>query len=392
MSRAILFTCMGLLLLSTGLRAQSLRDVVAIALQNNPEVKAAQQAAEAARARIPVMGSLPDPEIAIESMELRSFSPSISQTFPLFGKLSAKEKSAYHMHQEQLFRYRQIKRDVSAAVAEHYFSLWFRDEQIQLLREKKAILQRIATVAESQYTAASDTSQLDVLQIQLEVLSATNALTSAETMRAADLAKLNALLGRELTISLHPKMEKIATASPEAAPTTPEMLAAEQQVLRATQELEMVRNDALPDLTVQYSLPMASTATSPFLSLKLSLPFLWSWQRTSSIDALQLDRDMAQAMRDQTRIRVQEDRFVASVLAQDNQRALQFFSATLIPHAEQALRIAQARYQSGQLPFLDLMNTVRTLNNLKLEYVTLYKEYAIATARQTRVAGGEDHE
>jgi cobalt-zinc-cadmium efflux system outer membrane protein len=67
----------------------------------------------------------------------------------------------------------------------------------------------------------------------------------------------------------------------------------------------------------------------------------------------------------------------------------QLFANTHVPQAEQALRVAQSAYESNQLGFLDLVDTLRRIESVHLEHVAAQADFERAYAQLERVVGVE---
>ena len=60
---------------------------------------------------------------------------------------------------------------------------------------------------------------------------------------------------------------------------------------------------------------------------------------------------------------------------------------SVLPQAEQALRVAQAGYQAGRTSFSDLLDAWRTVLTFRLEHYQHSADYLIALAQLERACG-----
>ena len=104
--------------------AVNLEDLAQFAKENNPEIMSSKAEWLAARKKIWIESSLPDPEaeIAAGSQENRY---SVMQTVPFIAKLFIRGKIASKEAESAHFRYRIIERDIRLKIAETYYDLYF---------------------------------------------------------------------------------------------------------------------------------------------------------------------------------------------------------------------------------------------------------------------------
>ncbi len=364
----------------------TLDDALKIALQNNPELKAAQLEWTAAQSKIPLEKSLPDPEIALESMELKNVSPMVSQTFPYPGKLSARGATAHHEAKRQEFLFKAVRLNLIKAVKERYFSLLYHDQRIRLYKEKKSLLKSLATVARSRYIA-SEKSSLDFIRAHIEDLKTENELKSLESVRVIEQGKLNRLLGRNLVVPIIPTAS--VTILKTEISVHPEIEAAKHHVLHVDFMKKAAREDYMPDLTVQFGMPMGGQAAQPFVGFKLSLPFLWSWKKGALIQSLNWEKEVAQAKLEQIKIQIEQMVQEYSVLSQNDLRQLQLYKTDLLPQSAQAVKVAQRQYEIRQLTFLELIAIVDSDVNLNLERAKIEYDSHVHQAYLDQAIGGD---
>jgi outer membrane protein TolC len=66
---------------------------------------------------------------------------------------------------------------------------------------------------------------------------------------------------------------------------------------------------------------------------------------------------------------------------------VELYRTTLLPQAEQSLRVAEAAYQSDRIDFLNLLDSDRTLVDFRLEYFRNLAEYGKNVAHLERALG-----
>ena len=120
-----------LLVLGLSLKAQTLDDYLAEAIESNPSIQASYLEFEAALIRISQENALPDPTISIgyfvSPIETRVGSQqaklSLTQMFPWFGSLSAKDDAAAFLAESKFHQFVNTKNEILLQVKESYYPI-----------------------------------------------------------------------------------------------------------------------------------------------------------------------------------------------------------------------------------------------------------------------------
>lgn len=209
MKRLVKYKClMGILLVSSYLHAQEselLNIYLEEAVKSNPDLEAGFQRYYAALERVPQVGTLPDPMVMlgyyISPVETRvgprRFDLQLSQSFPWFGTLDAKEDQASKEAQAQYQIFLRAKNDLFYQVKQAYYQLYVIDKSISITRGYLEILARDERVSLNRVEAGRATTA-DVLRIQMEVKERMVQLESFLDKRQSVVTSFNALLNREV--------------------------------------------------------------------------------------------------------------------------------------------------------------------------------------------------
>ena len=155
--------------------AQTLSDYLAIAAQNNPEVKAAYAMFEAAMQKSPQVSSLPDPSLTMSAfgqmIETRVGSQearfSLMQMFPWFGTLRAKESAANLMAEAAFQNYLDTKNELYFDVKSMYAELYELKKMIELEEQNQSILNNYKELALSKFRNGKG-AMVDVIRIDIK--------------------------------------------------------------------------------------------------------------------------------------------------------------------------------------------------------------------------------
>ena len=181
----------------------NLTDLVALALERNPELGAAHERWLAARSRIAGAKSLADPALSytnfLENVETRvgpqRYRVGISQKFPFAGKRALRGEVASRQANKAGQVYANLKLDIIAAVKFGYYRLFLAYKSIDVTERNVSILRRFANVANAKY-ATGKASQQDVLKAQLRLSRLANRLITLKQEKEMAGPALNVLLNR----------------------------------------------------------------------------------------------------------------------------------------------------------------------------------------------------
>ncbi len=165
------------LLISSVVSAQGdLAEYLKTAAQNNPGLKARFNEYMAALEVSPQVRSLPDPQLAfgyfIQPVETRvgpqQFKISVSQMFPWFGTLKAKENSALMMAKAKYEAFEEAKSMLFNDVRSTYYNIYFTGRAISVTEENLTFLNSIKKLALIKVEAGM-VSVVDEYRIEMEI-------------------------------------------------------------------------------------------------------------------------------------------------------------------------------------------------------------------------------
>ncbi|MBI1222009.1 MAG: TolC family protein [Bacteroidetes bacterium] len=183
--------------------AQSLDDYFKTAAENNPGLQAKYKAFEASLQRTAQVGSLPDPTLSfayfISPVETRvgpqRMTFSLSQMFPWFGTLKAKEQAATFMAEAKYAEFLDARNKLYYHVAAAYYPLFELEQKILLEKENLNILKSYKDIATTKYQNGKG-EMVDVLRVDIMLNEAQTNLNLLEQMRLPLQSQFNQLLNR----------------------------------------------------------------------------------------------------------------------------------------------------------------------------------------------------
>ncbi|MGB4781854.1 TolC family protein [Candidatus Methylomirabilis sp.] len=369
----------------------NLGELLAEGLRSNPEILAARKAAEAAQARIAQARSLDDPELNIESWSIPLNQPgnfnkanthmvNLRQRLPFPGKLRLRGEVASQEQAMAAARYRAKEREVIAAVKKGYYDLFMADREIQITQEQLDLLERILKIAEVRYSVGKVTQQ-DVLKAQVEQSDLINRLIIAEQERATAEARLNTLLNRHTDAPIGRTTEHEPPAMPFeqadlyklALDSSPQVQEAASGITQAERSHELaIKNQKYPDFTVglgYWYVPQADSQHTYTGMLTFTIPFFW----TKSKHDKEVEEASAQIARAEASYRATKNLAFLEVRESTTKlnaarKSVTLYRTGLLPQAELSLKAAEAAYQTGRLEFTGLLETERSLRDVRLGY------------------------
>jgi len=388
----------------------SLQWAIKEAQDKNPQILAAKKKLEAAQARVPQALSLDDPQFGWtfygDAIETRAGPMknvfSISQKFPFLGKLSLRGKIAQEEADsaEDLLKNVQLK--IIAAVKSAYYDLYLSDKSIQITRENVELVNNLARIALTKYRAGQ-VSQQDVLRAQVELATLENALLILKEKNESARARFNKLPNRPITSPLEkvPDFEVIPFKStfdelaPLARQNASELASLSHIIEKAKTTLALARKNYYPDLMLGFQYwdigsagGMRNGDDAWAVRMNINLPI---WRDRLKAALLEAEAKIAKAeadyreMENTTLFQVKD----GLLKVETAQRSAVLYQTTIIPQAEQTLKVSTTLYQAGKLDFLTLIDNWRMLLKFRLEYFRQVAEFEKSLADLERAVGVE---
>ena len=386
---------------------ETLRDLIVLALRENPEVLAAAELAHAKAARIPQVTALPDPILNTKTLPepVRTaegdnyFILGISQKFPVSGELDLAGRIVLEETRMALDRLQETRLRVIADVKRAYFRLYILDKSLEVTKENQELLRGLIDVARAQ-VAAGRRSQDDVLRAQVELSNLEAELISLRQRRATARATLNEVLNRPTTTEI-PTPADFDTRKAEPAidelfdranGVNPTLARLRRQIERDHQAIELAKLAYWPDFTIGFEWMLMeprdafqppinpATGRRPTVS-KMSEDGSDNWAVTFGFNLpiwydkikagiREAKHNLAASNQQYTAARNRVHRKIEDayerVRAQQELAAL--FKSTIIPQAEQAYHVSQASYTAGTSDFLYVIDNWRKWIVFNIQY------------------------
>lgn len=164
-----------IIIFSQQLNSQSIETYLQIAAKNNPDIASAYTKFEAALQKLPQVNALPDPNLSMsvfgKMVETRvgrqEAKFTLSQMFPWFGTLQAKENVANAMAEANFQNYLDIRNEVFFNVKKVYAELFEIHRMLNLEEENLKILDTYKELALSKFKSGKGL-MVDVIRIDIK--------------------------------------------------------------------------------------------------------------------------------------------------------------------------------------------------------------------------------
>jgi outer membrane protein TolC len=395
--------------------APDLRAYVVAAVERNPTVLESHARYRMARQRVPQVTALPDPVVsftqALRSVETRVGpqlnSVTLTQTFPWFGTLKLRGQVALLEATALHHDYEAVRQDVVTRVKHTYYDLGYVDAALGLAREEQSLLAHYETLASARYATGAGLQQA-VIRLQAEITRVVDRRHQLERRRATLAAHLNTLRDR-------PPEEPVSAVPPLTRPAVEldrthlrrlgeshrhELRAASALIEGSAKSIELARRDSRPDFTASVGvtnvggrdappglpLPPDNGRNAVTVSLGVSLP-LWGAKYRAGVeqagDEMSAHARSRAAAHNAMELEVEE----AIVRLETLNRQIDLLDTVLIPQTEEALRATETAYETGGLGVLELLDSERTLIDIRSMRARYLSDLLIALAALERAIG-----
>lgn len=389
----------------------ALDELIARALQNNPQLPAARETLEAARQSANAARALESPVLQIVpglgNREARDEEIILSQPLDLFGKRRARGAVADAQVRAAQSQNTLAQNSLIVAVKNAATQL-FAAQEAQSLGEVQIEIARLFLQAAARRAALGDVPAVQEQRATLELARAQNELSNARAQRLVARATLNQLVGQApetpLRVSLPDAANfsalrlpgDVATPSVSVSPQAPEIGASSQigsdlvalraQLLptalerpdlldaRATLEgtraqIEVIKRQRRPDLEIQARRSSVTGSGSTALRAVLVVPLLDYGANRGERRALEAQARAQTAQLELLRSQVAVQIESSLIGLEQSRQNVARYGGEIVPLTLELLRKTQLGYAAGASTFLEVLDAQRTLKTVQTEYL-----------------------
>ena len=404
---ALLFLAPPLLKTSYAGETVALGALLEEAKANNPGLKALRERVSAKEARVKAEGTLDDPALKIEMMDLSKDRPlnifpedametkyMISQMFPFPGKLSLKEKIALKEAHAAMAAFNSMDLDVAARVKEAYFDYAYLADSIRITEEIKGLLSNMSKIAEAKYSVGQ-ASQQDVIKVNVEITMLINDLITLNAEKDVAAARLKSILNRDQSSPIGEPAglprERVEFRTDElieaAGRANPDIKMAVLDMEAGELAADLARKNYYPDFMVGVGPVQRDGRFDSFdVMFQINIPIWWGKYDSLTQEAVSNAGALRSRLVSEKNAKSFEVKGASiQVDAADRMRTL--YETSLLPQVELSLESALKNYRAGKIDFLTLLDTERELKKTRLEYLKTILEYRKMVAALERTVG-----
>jgi outer membrane protein TolC len=387
----------------------SLRDLTSVAIENNPEIVAAQKKYEAARQRPTQESSLPDPMISVGynsvgnplpgaglgSQVLANVGVMVSQEVPFPGKLKLKGDMASKEAQAEFQQYQAVQLAVVSRLKQAYYRLQYTYAVTDLLVRDRDLLEKLLKVTEDRYSVGRAMQQ-DVFKAQIQLSILETRLVKLEQERRSRRAEIDSILNRAVGTpvgrpeDVKPKelsatLEELLASARQNSP----MLGRDQKMIeRSDLAVNVARKEYYPDVTLNagyYNMGSMPPMYEVRADFKVPIYF-WRKQRAGvneQVGTQSQARRTYEATDQSLRYRIQDD----FLMAQASARLMKLYTQTVVPQGNLALESSLSTYETGSVDFLSVLSNFTVVLDYEMNYYDEALNYALALSRLEEMTG-----
>jgi len=391
--------------------SSGLSDYLAYAALNNPGLEAAFYRWKAALEEVPQVKALPDPRFNysyfIQEVETRTGpqhqSFGISQVFPWFGKLNLRGDVAAAAAKAAQKRYESAKLKLFFEVKDAYYEYYYLAKSIAVTKDNMSLMEHLEGVARSRYKAAA-ASHPDVIRAQVELGKLEDRYLTLVDLKQPTVARLNAALNRPIDAPI-PAPAEIPLEQVEVADAkllarlvraNPQLQAIDFEIARQQHSIELAKKDYYPDVMLGVSVidtgdsivgnPKDNGKDPVVASVSVNLPI---WGRKYSAGVRQARARYNAARRDRTEMANSLGWQLKTALYRfrDGERKIDLYRDTLLPKAEESLKVTESGFRAAKGTFTDLVDAQRILLEFGLSLERAFADRSQALAKLEMLVG-----
>ena len=389
-----------------------LDDYVLYAKLNNPGLRAAFERWKAALDQVGPAQALPDPRFTyanyIREVETRVGAQEhkfgLAQSFPWFGKLDLQGDIALQAAHAEGQHYEAAKLGLTYRVKNIYYEYAYLGEAIEITKDNLTLLTYLEGVAQTKYKSGAGL-QSAVIKAQVELGKLEDRLHSLQDLMRPVAAKLNMALNRPSNMLLSvPKglpQEKRSFLDEDLFASlrenNPNLKALEYMTTKEDLAIQLAEKNYFPDVTlgVDYIDTASRSDTNSVdhgkdpvvATLSVNIPI---WQQ--KYDAITAEaRARRRAVMGEKREKenlIIADLEMALFGLRDADRRIDLYRNTLLPKAEQSLKVTELAFTADKATFLDLIDSQRILLGFQLEHKRALADRAQRVAEIEMLTGG----
>lgn len=402
---------------STPDRALTLKAAVDLAVRDNPGLADMQARAEALAAIPSQEGTLPDPVLRFDAINLPTntfnlnqepmtmLQIGLSQGIPFPGKLALREEAATHEAEAATNNVDEVRLRLIRDTKDSWWQLYYLDRALDIVRSNQDLLRQFVDIATTKYKVGQGLQQ-DVLLAQVELSRLLDLDIQLVGGRRNEAARLNALLNRagdtpvELPAAVDTNLPVVFGESrlyPVADEARPLLAEQRSRIDAARSRAELAAREYYPNFEVGAAYGFRSghelngSVRPDFATfgLALNLPVYTDTKQSKAVDQRHAELLGQTFSLQDSWTQVRKEITAARADYEQARQQATLFHTGIIPQASQTVASMLAGYQVNKVDFLNLVQAQITLYNYEIQYWKVVSAAKQALAKLAAAVGKE---
>lgn len=382
----------------------SLADVLSLAELHSPRLAANATDIQIAQAKSRQAKRWANPQLELEMENIAGsgrFSGvnsaettlSLAQVVPLGGDIALQHELADVRRGQAQWALKVTRLDVLHEATVRYITALVADRQLALaqreLQWSHAIEQLITRRVE-----AGDASPVEKTRVLVPVVTAEVAVERAHRQRDTASLALASLWGsRQVSFSgLTGALEQLSPLPESDAlvrliNTNPSVAQWAEHISEYQAQAQLIKAQAIPDMTGRLGIKHHNEDDQIALVIGISLPLPIFDRREDDVLAARLGMAGARQRQQEAQLRLENMLSQSYSQLADSHDLATALQHRAIPAATEAYQATRQSFNQGKLPFLDVLDTQRTLFELEHRYISALQDYHLAAAQIESLIG-----
>jgi len=363
----------------------TIEDAVNIAINNNPIILSKKHRVEAAEGKIKQAQLLPNPEIDLLAEEIPTEEiglnqsqnmVSLSQKLEIGGKrglrtdVAKKEKNILSLEAQTAIW------NITAQTKKAFFDLLTAQNELNLAKKTVEIAANSKNLSDKKFKAG-DIPKLEVLKAEVELSNAKTNVVEAERNVLNATKRLQTVMG---TTGM--PLQKLVPVPVTDAPLLklgkleelllenyPDLQAQKSNVTLSLLKVKEAKRKIIPDVDVSIGYKRLSAIDEDTIQAGISLPLpFFNRNQGNIIEAEKLShkaKDDEAAARNELLLQLDN----AYSMYASTRELVRSFIDTIVPQAEESLKMSKQGYEHGEFDFLEVLDAQRTLVTANVSYL-----------------------
>ncbi|WP_240933255.1 TolC family protein [Diaphorobacter sp. HDW4B] len=371
----------------------TLEEYLRMVVRNRPSLAADRMEAGLARADTRTASAFPNPSVSAYGKP-GEHGIGIDQPIPIFGQRGARIETA---KKGELAADAHVELAVNAVLndaAQAFNDLLVAQKRVEVWQDAQKALDKAAYIVRGQIDAGArsryDGARLTLQQAQLVMqLNKANAALKAASTRAAQVAALPLWPARaegSIQTLNQQQMPEFDTLWNQAASRLPALRSAQAEMEQARSKIDLAKREALPTPSIG-AMRVKSRNDGSYTQWGVSMEIPLFDRHQGAIDRAKMEAEQAELRWQAANQDAQAGLYGAMQQWQLKRDSVRAYEKDGLAQIEPLKQMANDAYKLGQGGILELIDALSSINDHRLEYLDLVKDYLDAEW-QVRLASG----